>query len=194
MALNRGDGVSRQDAQSSVLDCQRDVWEGSAFTEETRKSGKKPKHTKSIITADMLEGLKSAEPATVIPDHGMKPTKKQINEQLDAAALKYGLPPKVLKGVAWQESTWNPKASSFDGGHGKGIMQIDDRWHEFAKTDAVWDPKQNIDYGSKFLASLYKKYKSWDKMLLRYNGGSDYPPKIAKHAKNQPWLKHIKTA
>jgi len=136
-------------------------------------------------------GASPADGGMQIPDFGKNPSKLQISQMLEAASKKYGIPPDILKGVAWQESGWNPKASSFDGGHGKGIMQIDDRFHPFARTQDVWDPAKNIDYGSKYLADLYKKTGSWQGALKRYNGGSSYPPKIMAHARNKPWTKYV---
>ncbi|MCE1245455.1 MAG: lytic transglycosylase domain-containing protein [Firmicutes bacterium] len=132
----------------------------------------------------------NANPALQIPNFGNNANKAQIGQMLDVAAQKYGIPPNILKGVAWQESGWRSNASSFDGGHGKGVMQIDDRFHKFANTNAVWDPAQNIEYGAKYLHDLYEKTGSWEGALKRYNGGSDYPPRILAHAQNQPWQKY----
>jgi len=127
---------------------------------------------------------------TQIPSYGANPSKAQIGQQLSAAAKKYGIPENILKAVAWQESTWNAKALSFDGQHGKGVMQIDDRYHNFAKTNDVFDSAKNIDYGAKYLADLYKKTGSWSAALKRYNGGSSYPPKILALADKQPWKQY----
>lgn len=132
-------------------------------------------------------GAPNANPNTQIPNYGPNASKQQIGQMLDAAAAKYGIPPNILKAVAYQESGWRTNARSFDGGHGKGVMQIDDRFHQFARTNAVFDPAQNIDYGAKFLRSLYDKTGSWEAALKRYNGGSSYPPKIMSLAQRQPW-------
>lgn len=113
--------------------------------------------------------------------------KAQIERLLVAAAQKYGIPPDILKAVAWQESRWNPRATSFDGGHGKGVMQIDDRFHEFAKTPQVFDAAANIDYGARFLKEKYDETGTWEKAMERYNGGSDYPPIVMAHVRNRPW-------
>lgn len=131
-----------------------------------------------------------ADPSVNIPDYGKGANKAQIGEMLGAASKKYGIPENILKAVAWQESGWNSKALSFDGHHGKGVMQIDDRFHQFARTDEVFDPAKNIDYGAKYLAGLYKETGSWQGALKRYNGGSDYPPKVLALAEQQPWQKY----
>lgn len=113
--------------------------------------------------------------------------KAEINRLLEEAAQRYGIPPDILKAVAYQESTWRADASSFDGGHGKGVMQIDDRFHDFAKTPEVWDPAKNIDYGAKFLRELYDRHGDWDAALKGYNGGSEYPGIVMGHVQNRPW-------
>ena len=128
-----------------------------------------------------------ANPSVQIPSFGNSPSKAQIGQMLDAASQKYGVPQNILKAVAWQESSWNPNALSFDGQHGKGIMQIDDRSHAFARTPEVFDPQKNIDYGTRYLSQLYKETGSWSAALKRYNGGSDYPPKVLALAEKQPW-------
>jgi chemotaxis protein histidine kinase CheA len=128
-----------------------------------------------------------ADPNAKIPDFGGSANKEQIGQMLEAAAKKYGIPPDLLKAVAWQESTWNSKALSFDGQHGKGVMQIDDRFHQFAKTSDAFNPSKNIDYGAKYLSGLYKETGNWQSALKRYNGGSDYPPKIFALAQQKPW-------
>lgn len=132
-------------------------------------------------------GAPAANPEAQIPNFGPNANKQQIGQMLDAAAAKYGIPPNILKAVAWQESNWRPDARSFDGGHGKGVMQIDDRFHDFARTNEVFDPAKNIDYGARYLRQLYDQTGSWEAALKRYNGGSSYPPKIMAHAQNQPW-------
>lgn len=115
----------------------------------------------------------------------------EINARIEKVAERVGVPADLVKAVAWQESTWNPKALSFDGQHGKGVMQIDDRFHEFAKTPDVFDPKKNIEYGANYLSNLYKETGSWTAALKRYNGGSSYPPKILALADRQPWQQYV---
>lgn len=139
-------------------------------------------------------GIPQKDASAQIPNFGPNPSKAQIAQMLEAAARKYGIPPDLLKAVAYQESRWNPRATSFDGGHGKGVMQIDDRFHQFARTSAVFDPAQNIDYGARYLREAFDKTRDWDKALKRYNGGSDYPPIIRKHEARRPWVQEFGVA
>lgn len=96
-----------------------------------------------------------------------------------SAAAKYGLDPKLLAAVAAQE-TGGPGANGGrnevgDGGHGRGLFQIDDRWHDFAKTAAAMDPAQNADYAAGMLSGLLKRYNGNVKEALSaYNSGDPH--------------------
>src|SRR5215469_3544046 len=67
--------------------------------------------------------------------------------QIAGAGRHHGVDPELLAAVAAQE-TGGPGSNSGhnivgDGGHGRGVFQIDDRWHAFAQTPAAMDPAQN---------------------------------------------------
>lgn len=97
--------------------------------------------------------------------------------QIAGAAAKYGLDPRLLAAVAAQE-TGGPGSNSGhnvvgDGGHGRGIFQIDDRWHSFAQTAAAMNPAKNADYAAKMLSGLITQNGGdVHKALSAYNSGS----------------------
>ena len=97
--------------------------------------------------------------------------------EIVGAAQRYGLDPTLLAAVAAQE-TGGPGSNGGrnevgDGGHGRGVFQIDDRWHDFAKTGAAMDPAQNADYAAGMLSGLLKRYGGNVKEALSaYNSGS----------------------
>lgn len=72
----------------------------------------------------------------------------------DQAAAKYSwLNPSVIGGIGSRESGWglllSPKGPSGtgDGGHGRGLMQIDDRFHQSFISSGRWrNPQDNITY------------------------------------------------
>jgi len=60
-----------------------------------------------------------------------------------------------------------------DAGHGRGLFQIDDRWHHFANTPAAMDPAKNADYAAGMLSGLLKRYGGdMREALSAYNAGS----------------------
>jgi hypothetical protein len=99
--------------------------------------------------------------------------------EIVGAAQKYGLDPKLLAAVAAQE-TGGPGANGGrnevgDGGHGRGLFQIDDRWHDFAKSGAAMDPAQNADYAAGMLSGLLKRYNgNVHEALSAYNSGDPH--------------------
>lgn len=74
---------------------------------------------------------------------------------IEQAAARYSwLKPSVIAGIGSRESGWGRLLSppgpggTGDGGHGRGLMQIDDRFHQTFISTGQWrNPKSNIDYG-----------------------------------------------
>ncbi|HUN29896.1 MAG TPA: transglycosylase SLT domain-containing protein [Alphaproteobacteria bacterium] len=104
--------------------------------------------------------------------------------EIVGAAQKYGLDPTLLAALAAQE-TGGPGANGGrnevgDGGHGHGLFQIDDRWHDFARTAAAMDPARNADYAAGMLSGLLKRYGgNVREALSAYNAGSPTAPGTA---------------
>jgi hypothetical protein len=100
----------------------------------------------------------------------------RFGSQIEAAARSHGLDPKLLAAVAAQE-TGGPGSNSGanivgDHGHGRGVFQIDDRWHGFATTPAAMDPAKNADYAAGMLSGLIAQYGGVKQALSAYNAGS----------------------
>jgi Transglycosylase SLT domain len=101
--------------------------------------------------------------------------------QIGAAAARHHLDPRLLAAVAAQE-TGGPGADSGrnivgDGGHGRGLFQIDDRWHAFARDPAALDPARNADYAAGLLQANLQRYGGDVKAALSaYNTGSPTAP------------------
>jgi hypothetical protein len=90
-----------------------------------------------------------------------------------AAAKKWNVPLGMLLAVASQESGMSNIVG--DGGHGRGVMQIDDRWHAgwLASHKGGADIASNIMYGAQLLHENLVAYGGNQTMALNaYNGGS----------------------
>lgn len=104
--------------------------------------------------------------------------------QIETAAKAHGLDPRFLAAVAAQE-TGGPGSNSGanvvgDGGHGRGLFQIDDRWHAFARTAAAMDPAKNAEYAAGMLSGLLTRFGGDAKAALSaYNAGSPTAPGTA---------------
>lgn len=104
------------------------------------------------------------------------PTGVAFAPQIESAASRHGLDPRLLAAVAAQE-TGGPGSNSGrnvvgDGGHGRGLFQIDDRYHAFARTAAAMNPQANAEYAAGMLSGLLHRFGgNVRKALSAYNAG-----------------------
>ncbi len=94
----------------------------------------------------------------------------ELNEYFLAASEKYGVDVKLLKAVAFVESSFRPNATSKCGA--MGIMQLmPSAAKQYGAKDA-YDPEQNIMAGAKILSTFLKRYDGdIEKTLAAYNAG-----------------------
>jgi len=132
---------------------------------------------------------------------------KQYRLIIEDAARRYDLRPSIICGIGSRESHWGlgltppgphgrgdfarrrPRGERYspeppDGpGYGRGIMQIDYDWHEFARTGSWQNPRENIFYACTVIIKAKKFFQremnarlNEDQMLratiAAYNGGA----------------------
>jgi hypothetical protein len=103
----------------------------------------------------------------------------KANDAIEAiiaeAARDYGVSAEIIRAVAWKESRYNPKAVgpvTRTGETAKGVMQLMPGTAKAMGVEDVFDPRQNIRGGAKYLAQLQKMYGGdIQKMLAAYNAG-----------------------
>lgn len=89
---------------------------------------------------------------------------------INDSSSRHGVDPGLVKAVIRAESSYNPKAVSPAGA--KGLMQLMDQTGQGLGVTNPFDPKQNIEGGTKFLAGLLRKYGGNEKTALAaYNAG-----------------------
>jgi hypothetical protein len=125
---------------------------------------------------------------------------------IEEASRRYNFQPAIICGIGSRESQWGlslqpsgptgrgdfakrpPKGERRtpeppDGpGYGRGLMQIDYDWHEFARTGRWQDPRENVMYSCQVLDQARKFFQNADveltsEQLLQatvaaYNGGA----------------------
>jgi len=89
---------------------------------------------------------------------------------IQEAAARYGVDPSLVKAVIQTESGFRPDAESSAGA--KGLMQLMDGTARGLGVTDSFDPRQNIDGGTKYLAHLLRKYDGQLSVALAaYNAG-----------------------
>jgi len=91
---------------------------------------------------------------------------------INSASQKYGVDVRLIKAVIQQESGFKP---GITGDHGeKGLMQLMPETVERYGVKNPFDPAENIDAGTHYLADLLKKYNgNVNLALAAYNCGAD---------------------
>jgi Bacterial SH3 domain/Transglycosylase SLT domain len=114
----------------------------------------------------------------------LNPKSTLYSEHLDAAnpyktaitraAANYSwLKPSILAAIGSRESGWGlflDSNGTGDGGHGRGIMQIDDRYHQAFINNNNWrDPGVNIKYATDNVLAEYYDYLSRNTSLRGFD-------------------------
>ncbi len=95
----------------------------------------------------------------------------KYNSIINVAARDFGVSPHIIRGVIAQESGGNKTAISNTGA--KGLMQLMDSTSKELGVKNVFDPKQNIRAGTKYLKMMLEKFNgNITNALASYNAGA----------------------
>ncbi|MCJ7508693.1 MAG: transglycosylase SLT domain-containing protein, partial [candidate division Zixibacteria bacterium] len=108
------------------------------------------------------------------------PSLEKVNrfeDHICLAANEYEVSPQLIKAVIYHESGGNPKAVSPKGA--KGLMQLTDSTAQEMGVKNIFDPRENILAGTKYLKSLIQRFGGDLKLALAaYNAGPSIVEKI----------------
>jgi Rod binding domain-containing protein len=95
---------------------------------------------------------------------------KNYEDIIKEAAEEYGVPENIIKSVILTESAANPRAISKC--KAKGLMQLMDGTAKDMGVRNVWDARENIFGGTKYLSLMLRQYNGDLKLALAaYNAG-----------------------
>jgi soluble lytic murein transglycosylase-like protein len=112
---------------------------------------------------------------------GQEATAPSIDHIIHTKAQKYGIDPKILKGLVFRESSFRPTAINTEGK--KDIMRQSLGLAQVRPSTAKWmghkgtpqdllKPEVNLEYSAKYLARNLKRYQGdYNKALSAYNAG-----------------------
>lgn len=114
-------------------------------------------------TADPPTGTGSARWKERLPTAG-----RRWADQIDAAATRHGLDPRLLAALVRAESGFRQEARSHAGAI--GLAQLMPATARGLGVDP-YDPAQNLDGGARFLKSMLRQFGSNELALAAYNAG-----------------------
>lgn len=102
---------------------------------------------------------------------------------IDEASKKFGVSDSLIKAVIAAESAARPQVQSVK--NAKGLMQLIDSTANEMGVEDVWNPRENILGGTKYLKQLLEQFDGDEKLAIAsYNAG---PSAVQKHGGIPPY-------
>ncbi|MDO5651910.1 MAG: lytic transglycosylase domain-containing protein [Moraxella sp.] len=112
-------------------------------------------------------------PSTYNPTTAATPSRSANRNAYDhlirAASARHGVDAALIKAIIHTESAFNPSARSPVGA--MGLMQLMPGTARDMGVMNAWDPVQNIEGGTKYLAWLMRQFNNRDYVVAAYNAG-----------------------
>lgn len=109
------------------------------------------------------------------------PVPHYLAQIIGDAAAKYSVDPNLIAAMAFRESRFDSNAVSRRGA--QGIMQLMPRTARALGVQDAFDARQNVEAGTKYIASLLQRFHgNVDMSLAAYNAGPELVAKVGPNA------------
>jgi len=135
-----------------------------------------------------------AQPLAATPAPAATANQSPYHELVSAAASHYGVDAELISSVMEVESHFNPKAVSAK--NARGLMQLLPETAARLGVKDIFDPKENIEGGTRYLKELLQLYNNdLTLTLAAYNAGPDKVQKygnVPPYRETQSYVKQVK--
>ena len=149
---------------TSISSNKKGVYTTEDFIRKIENSEKLTKDQKKLIKEDIRKGAYSEEDLEKIKDTEIY-SKEDIDKFIVEEAQKYRIDPLIVKALIDAESSYAPfRKNKYS--KASGLMQLIPSTADFLKCSNVFDTKQNIIAGVRYLSYLSTKFKDYDGYLV----------------------------
>ncbi len=139
-----------------------------------------------LVEVDSAD-LVAIEPEEVFPARNSPVVKPPYTELIQGAAQRHGVDPELVASVVAMESSFNPRAVSRR--DARGLMQLLPGTAARLGVTDVFDPRQNIEAGTRYLRELLDRYHhDLVLTLAAYNAG---PDRVGQYRGVPPFLETV---
>ncbi len=147
--------------------------------------------------ARKVEGEFRPAPSIDQPSRITSSTKRSMTDYdayIDEAAIRYKMPPALVRAVMHTESAFDPTALSQVGA--SGLMQLMPGTAREMYVKDIFDPKENIEGGVRYLRVLANEFDGdMVKMVAAYNAGPDavkkYGGQVPPYPETQAYVRKV---
>ncbi len=144
--------------------------------------------------AKTLKGTFTQAPAKNTPVVGRRRTPPDLDPHITAAALRYRIPPALVRAIMHTESNFNPNALSHKGA--SGLMQLMPATASDMYVKDIFDERDNIEGGVRYLRVLANMFDGdMVKMIAAYNAGPEavkrYGGKVPPYEETQGYVRKV---
>lgn len=139
----------------------------------TKASGKKSRRGSHSASAESITAIINTRMAEIKGDaslSGYTTGNSTVDSLIVESGTRNGVDPLLLYSIMHQESTFKPRALSYKGA--SGLMQLMPGTARRFGVTSIWDPRQNIEGGARYMRFLLNLFKDNERLALAgYNAG-----------------------
>ena len=144
--------------------------------------------------AQKLKGTFHAAPTASEPARLKARPTAELDQHIDAASQRYKVPASLVRAIMHAESNFDTRALSPKGA--SGLMQLMPETAREMFVKDIFDPRQNIEGGTRYLRLLANQYGGdMVKMVAAYNAGPEavrkYGGNIPPYAETQAYVRKV---